>query len=179
MRKKWKYALADAITVRKVHQESNMVRMLDYFIENVPSPLSQWLAPHDVRTGFYRYLKPGQPLDDKIHILGRITATAPMCKRGLRFGPSRSRGLIRLMIIVGYRRSFMIIGSGTGIYTARRGKSGESWPLSNTRTPTNLVSGQISRRSWTSRARHQYTPSQTSTRSSSTTTMRLSHTLST
>jgi hypothetical protein len=28
MRKKWKYALADAITVRKVHQESNMVRVL-------------------------------------------------------------------------------------------------------------------------------------------------------
>ena len=27
MRKKWKYALADAITVRKVHQESNMVRI--------------------------------------------------------------------------------------------------------------------------------------------------------
>ena len=27
MRKKWKYALSDAITVRKVHQESNMVRV--------------------------------------------------------------------------------------------------------------------------------------------------------
>lgn len=27
MRKKWKYALADAITVRKVHQESNMVHV--------------------------------------------------------------------------------------------------------------------------------------------------------
>ena len=27
MRKKWKYALADAIAVRKVHQESNMVRV--------------------------------------------------------------------------------------------------------------------------------------------------------
>jgi len=27
MRKKWKYALADAITVRKVQQESNMVRV--------------------------------------------------------------------------------------------------------------------------------------------------------
>ena len=52
------------------------------------SPISsQWLAPHDVRTGFYRYLKPGQPPDDKLHILGKITATAPMCKRDLCSGP--------------------------------------------------------------------------------------------
>lgn len=55
------------------------------------SRVSQWLAPHDVRTGFYRFLKPGQPPNDKIHIMGRITATAPMCKRGLRSGPSEFR----------------------------------------------------------------------------------------
>jgi len=55
------------------------------------SRASQWLAPHDVRTGFYRYLKPGQPPDDKIHIMGRITASAPMCKRGLLSGPSEFR----------------------------------------------------------------------------------------
>lgn len=46
----------------------------------------QWLAPHEVRAGFYRYMKPGQPPDDKIHIMGKITATAPMCKRGFRSG---------------------------------------------------------------------------------------------
>lgn len=30
MRKKWKYALTDAIAVRKVHQESNMVRISEF-----------------------------------------------------------------------------------------------------------------------------------------------------
>lgn len=34
MRKKWKYALADAITVRKVHQESNMVRVSMFLIKH-------------------------------------------------------------------------------------------------------------------------------------------------
>ncbi|KAF9648739.1 hypothetical protein BDM02DRAFT_3155589 [Thelephora ganbajun] len=99
MRKKWNYALADAITVRKVHQESNM-----------------WLAPHDVRTGFYQYLKHGQPPDDSIHIMGRITAAAPMSS---------------------YGRSFVIIGSATGIYTAQRGKSDLTKILSIT-SPTSI-----------------------------------------
>ena len=30
MRKKWKYALTDAIAVRKAHQESNMVRIYEF-----------------------------------------------------------------------------------------------------------------------------------------------------
>lgn len=85
MRKKWKYALTDAIAVRKVHQESNM-----------------WLAPHDVRTGFYRHLKPGQPPDNNLFIMGKITTVAPM---------------------VSHRRNFVIIGSATGVYIARRGKT--------------------------------------------------------
>ena len=36
MRKKWKYALADAITVRKVHQESNMVRASMFPVKYTP-----------------------------------------------------------------------------------------------------------------------------------------------
>lgn len=99
---------------------------------------SQWLAPHDVRTGFYRYLKPGQPPDDKLHVLGRITATAPMCKRGSRPGLCESHGLIRRVTIDHHGRNFVIIGSATGIYTARRGKSGESCSPPNTRGLCNL-----------------------------------------
>lgn len=34
MRKKWKYALADALTVRKVHQESNMVRVSEFSVKD-------------------------------------------------------------------------------------------------------------------------------------------------
>jgi hypothetical protein len=33
IRKKWKYALADALTVRKVHQESNMVRISEFLVD--------------------------------------------------------------------------------------------------------------------------------------------------
>ena len=40
MRKKWKYALADAITVRKVHQESNMVRVSEFLAEYASSLVS-------------------------------------------------------------------------------------------------------------------------------------------
>ena len=104
------------------------------------SPSSQWLAPHDVRTGFYKYLKSGQPADDKTHVMGKITAAAPMCKRGLHSSPSESHGLIIRVVIAGYKRSFVIIGSATGIYTAQRGKSGESCSLFRTRNPYNLSS---------------------------------------
>ena len=134
MRKKWKYALADALAVRKVHQESNMVRVLKSLAEHTLLLIlfsSQWLAPHDVRTGFYKHLKPGQPSNDKTRIMGRITAAAPMCKRCLHSGIRESRGLIRRATTVSYGRSFVIIGSATGIYTAQRGKSGERRSLFN------------------------------------------------
>jgi len=52
----------------------------------------QWLAPHDVRTGFYRHFKPGQPADEKIFVMGRITAVAPMRKSGLHDGEVNSIG---------------------------------------------------------------------------------------
>ena len=70
--------------------------------------------------------------------MGRITAAAPMCKRGLRSGQSRSPGLTRRMTIVSYGRSFVIIGSATGIYTGQRGKYGKSRPLVHTLNPYNL-----------------------------------------
>jgi len=103
-------------------------------------PSSQWLAPHDVRTGFYRYLKPGQPANDKIHIIGKITAVAPICTRCLHPSPSASHGLTQCVTIAGYRRNFVIIGSATGIYTAQRGGSGKSCSLFRTRKLYNISS---------------------------------------
>lgn len=108
---------------------------------------SQWLAPHDVRTGFYRYLRPGQPPDDRIQVLGKITAAAPMCKREFRLDQSESHRLTHLVAIVSYGRSFVIIGSGTGIYTTQRGKSGGFCSLSHAQNPCNLSSTQISPKS--------------------------------
>lgn len=109
-----------------------------YFVIRSCSP--QWLAPHDVRAGFYRNLKPGQPSDDRIQVMGKITAAAPMCKRGFRLDQSGSHGLTHLVAIVSYGRSFVIIGSATGIYTAQRGKSGGSGSLSHAQNPYNLSS---------------------------------------
>jgi len=42
------------------------------------------------------------------------------------FWLSESHGLILWVNIARYGRNFVIIGSATGIYTAQRGKSGES-----------------------------------------------------
>jgi hypothetical protein len=94
MRKKWKYALADAHRGQEGLprvEHGTRFGVFGRVCALTPSLSSQWLAPHDVRTGFYRYLKPGQPPNNKVPIMGKITAIAPMCKRGLRSGPSESR----------------------------------------------------------------------------------------
>ena len=46
-----------------------------------PDYLPQWIAPHDVQRGFYRFLKSGQAPNDGTFAMGRITAVAPLCKQ--------------------------------------------------------------------------------------------------
>jgi hypothetical protein len=69
--------------------------------------------------------------------MGRITAVAPMCKRGLFSGENAYRRLIFPVTIASHKRSFVIIGSETGVYTARRGKTGEQRSRFNACSPCN------------------------------------------